>query len=115
MCIRDSFYGIGQVWVTHKKYREFDGWLSRVPRISSPKLVAILDRIEPTITEFTHYCNENGIEGTIVVESKVIEFHWTFDYTVEKEKQKQNKTNILDVPFRKLVDAYLEAKQNIGI
>ena len=27
------FYGIGQVWVTHKKYREFDGWMARVPRM----------------------------------------------------------------------------------
>jgi len=109
------FYGIGQIWVTHKKYREFDGWMSRIPRISAPKIVQLLDLLQDELTSFTHYCNEHGIEGTIVVEAKVIEFHWTFDYTVDKEADKKDKTDILDSPFQKLVDKYLESKASLGI
>ncbi len=109
------FYGIGQIWVTHKKHREFDGWMSRIPRIPAPKIVQLLDMLKEELTTFTHYCNENGIEGTIIVEAKVIEFHWTFDYTVEKETEKKDKTDILDSPFQKLVDRYLVAKAELQL
>ena len=108
------FYGAGQVWVTHRKYQEFDGWLSRVPRLSAPKTVQLLDKLTQPLTEFAHYCNEHGLEGTVVVEPKVIEFHWTFGYELEKEKMKTEKTNLLDEPFQKLVDAYLDAKKELG-
>ena len=107
------FYGIGQVWITHRKYREFDGWMSRVPRMSAPRIVELVDKLENPLTEFTHYCNEHGIEGTIVIEPRVIEFHWTFDYTVEKESMKQSHTDILDAPFKELVDCYLIAKTDL--
>lgn len=109
------FYGIGQVWVTHRKYRDFDGWMSRLPRIAAPKIAALLDELSDALTEFTHYCNEQGIEGTIVIESKVIEFHWTFGYELKREKSKMEKTDLLDAPFHKLVDAYLVAKEKVGL
>ena len=109
------FYGIGQVWITHRKYREFDGWMSRVPRLPAPKVVALLDQLENPLTEFTRCCNQHGIEGTIVIEANVIEFHWTFDYTVEKESMKQTHTDILDAPFQKLVECYLSAKTELGL
>ncbi|MFT7632249.1 MAG: hypothetical protein ACI87E_003301 [Mariniblastus sp.] len=109
------FYGIGQVWVTHRKYREFDGWMARVPRRSAPKIVELLDRLEAPLTEFTHYCNEHGIEGTLIIEANVIEFHWTFDYSVEKESMKQEHTKILDQPFQALVDRFLESKTELGM
>ncbi|MFK7769830.1 MAG: hypothetical protein AB8B55_21660 [Mariniblastus sp.] len=105
------FYGVGQVWVTHKKYVAFDGWMSRVPRISRPKIVTLLDELNQPITEFTHYCNENGLEGTIVMDRNTIEFHWTFGYELEKEKMKTEQTQLLDEPFKKLVDAFLVAKK----
>ena len=108
------FYGAGQVWVTHRKYQEFDGWLSRVPRLPAPKTIQLLDKLTASLTEFAHYCNEHGFEGTVVVEPKVIEFHWTFGYELEKEKMKTEKTDLLDAPFQKLVDAYLEAKKELG-
>ncbi len=108
------FYGAGQVWLTHRKYQEFDGWLSRVPRLPAPKTIQLLDKLTDDLTEFTHYCNEHGLEGTVVVEPKVIEFHWTFGYELEKEKMKTEKTNLLDAPFQKLVDAYLHAKKELG-
>lgn len=108
------FYGIGQVWVTHKKYTAFDGWMSRVPRITRPKIVALLDKLEQPITEFTHYCNEQGLEGTIVLDLNTIEFHWTFGYELEKEKMKNEKTELLDGPFQKLVDSFLAEKKALG-
>ena len=74
------FYGIGQVWVTHKKYQEYDGWMARVPRIWAPEITSLLDQLAPQITEFTHHCNERGIEGTLVIEPTLLEFHWTFGY-----------------------------------
>ena len=109
------FYGLGQVWVTHKKYRDFDGWMARVPRVPAPKLIRLLDKLLSPLTEFTHYCNEHGIEGTIVIEANVIEFHWTFDYSVEKESMKQTHTDILDDPFQKLADSFRQAKTELAI
>jgi hypothetical protein len=89
--------------------------MSRVPRLPAPKIVKLLDMLEEELTSFTHYCNESGIEGTIVVEAKVIEFHWTFDYKVDKETEKKDKTDFLDAPFQKLVDKYLEAKATLEV
>ena len=108
------FYGAGQVWVTHRKYQEFDGWLSRVPRLPAPRTIELLDSLKEPLNEFTHYCNENGLEGTVVVEPKVIEFHWTFGYELMQEKMKTEKTDLLDAPFQKLVDGYLAAKKELG-
>ncbi len=108
------FYGVGQIWLTHQKHQSFDGWLSRIPRLPAPKTIALLDSLTEPLSEFTHYCNEHGVEGTVVIEPKVIEFHWTFDYDLKKEKMKTEKTNLLDAPFQKLVDAYLDAKKQMG-
>ncbi len=108
------FYGVGQVWVTHKKYREFDGWLARVPRISAPKIVKLLDVLDPQLTQFTHHCNENGIEGTVVLEPHTIEFHWTFAYPLKDEKQKKENADLLDAQFQRLVDAFLIAKDELA-
>ncbi len=107
------FYGVGQVWITHRKYHAYDGWLARVPRIWAPKITSLLDRLEPQITEFTHHCNEQGIEGTIVIEPTLLEFHWTFGYPLEQEKLKQEHADLLDSQFQKLVDAFLAAKAEI--
>ena len=104
------FYGLGQVWLTHKKYHDFDGWMARVPRIASPKIVKLLDNLETQLTEFTHHCNENGIEGTLVIEPTTIEFHWTFGYSLDKEKLKTEESEMLDHQFKKLVDKFLEVK-----
>jgi hypothetical protein len=107
------FYGLGQIWVTHKKYRQYDGWTARVPRIGGAKIVKLLDSLESAITEFTHHCNTNGIEGTLVLEPEVIEFHWTFGYSLEKEKMKPEECGLLDSDFEKLVDAFLIAKESL--
>lgn len=106
------FYGLGQVWLTHKKYHDFDGWMARLPRISAPRIQKLLDALESQLTEFTHHCNENGIEGTIIVEPTTIEFHWTFGYSLEKEKLKQEASTVLDSQFQKLVDAFLTVKKS---
>ena len=66
------FYGAGQVWITHRKHQEFDGWLSRVPRLPAPRTIQLLEKLTDPLTEFTHYCNEHGLEGTVVVEPKVL-------------------------------------------
>ena len=60
------FYGAGQVWVTHRKYQEFDGWLSRVPRLPAPKTIQLLDKLTASLTEFAHYCNEHGFELSLI-------------------------------------------------
>jgi len=88
--------------------------MSRVPRLPAPNTIALLEKLKEPLTEFTHYCNEHGLEGTVVVEPKVIEFHWTFGYELKQEKMKTEKTDLLDAPFQVLVDAYLEAKKELG-
>ncbi len=108
------FYGIGQVWVTHKKYRAFDGWLARVPRIWAPKIVQLLDSLDAQLTQFTHHCNEKGIEGTIILDPHTIEFHWTFAYPLKEEKLKKENADLLDAQFKQLVDAFLVAKDALS-
>lgn len=105
------FYGLGQIWFTHKKFQQYDGWTARVPRLGGAKVVALLQKLEPALTEFTHHCNTNGIEGTLVIEPAIIEFHWTFGYSLKKEKMKPEACGLLDGEFQKLVDAFLIAKQ----
>lgn len=102
------FYGAGQVWLTHKKLREVGGWMARVPRFASTKVVNIVDNLESDLAAFTHFCNEHGIEGTIVVETKVIEFHWTFGDELDHEKHKKENAKALDAHFQALCDRYLE-------
>ena len=108
------FYGAGQIWLTHKKLREFGGWLARVPRLASKTVTQIVERLEPELTEFTSYCNEHGIEGTLVVETKCIEFHWTFGDELPSENEKGDHVSPLDAKFQKLCDRYLEIKQELG-
>jgi hypothetical protein len=109
------FYGLGQIWLTHKKYQQYDGWTARVPRLGGGKVVQLLDVLKPALTEFTHHCNETGIEGTVVVEPSLIEFHWTFGYSLEKEKLKPEQSDVLDAQFKILVDAFLAAKKSLAI
>jgi len=104
------FYGLGQIWITHKKFKQYDGWTARVPRVGGSKLVSLLAELEPALTEFTHHCNENGIEGTVVLEHDLIEFHWTFGYSLEKEKMKPEQSDVLDSQFKKLVDVFVTVK-----
>lgn len=102
------FYGMGQVWLTHRKYHAYDGWLSRVPRLGGTGVTNLMDHLQPAITEFTHHCNEQGIEGTLVVEPFKIEFHWTFGYPLRQEKLKKENTDMLETQFQKLVDVFFE-------
>lgn len=105
------FYGLGQIWITHTKFKQYDSWTARVPRLGGSKLVKALTKLEPALTEFTHHCNENGIEGTVVVEDDLIEFHWTFGYSLEKEKMKPEQSDVLDSQFEKLVAAFVANKK----
>lgn len=106
------FYGLGQIWITHKKFKRYDGWNARVPRLGGAKLVDLLTKLESELIVFTHHCNENGIEGTIVLEPNLIEFHWTFGYSLEKEKMKPEQSDMLDAQFNKLVEAFVKCKDS---
>ncbi len=102
------FYGVGQLFVTHTKIGEFETWLARVPRgsKSGAQLERLLLRIEPELNAFIRYCNTHGIEGTVVVEKSVIEFHWTFGHELEAEKVKDENKSPLDVEFENLAMAF---------
>ncbi len=101
------FYGIGQIWLTHRKLKEFDSWIVRAPRVASKRLIAIVDALENELREFIAFCNSHGIEGTIVLERNTIEFHWTFGFELNREKEKPDHAADLDSHFRKLVDSFL--------
>ena len=106
------FYGLGQIWVTHKKFKRYDGWTARIPRFGGAKLVELLEKLESELIEFTHHCNQNGIEGTVVLEPSLIEFHWTFGYSLEKEKMKPQQSDALDTQFNKLVEAFVSCRES---
>ena len=107
------FYGAGQVFITHTKLCEFETWFARVPRglKSGAELERLLLRLEPELNSFIRYCNEHAIEGTIVVEKGVIEFHWTFGNELEAEKIKDENKSPLDVEFEALAQAFARQKK----
>ena len=109
------FFGIGQVFLTHEKMCEFERWGARIPRSGKAraKLEKLLMQMEPELNSFIRYCNEHGIEGTIVVDSSVIEFHWTFGQELKDEKLKDQHKSPLETKFKRLVEAYLGEKSSI--
>jgi hypothetical protein len=110
------FYGIGQIWATHKKEGQIEDWIIRKPRFISKTVSNILDKIRPQLVDFIEFCNSQSIEGTIVIERKMIEFHWTFgNEPLPKEKQKPENSETLDSNFNDLVEAFLKAKKDLGI
>ena len=93
------FYGVGQLWLTHRKSREYSGWLARVPRFRPGRVVEIVEKLTTELEQFTDFCNDAGIEGTILIERRVIEFHWTFGFELEKENQKREHCSLLEEKF----------------
>ena len=102
------FYGLGQVWLTHKKFHEFGGWMARTPRVGAKEVTAIAESLQPELESFISYCNEHGVEGTILLEKKVIEFHWTFGFELEKEKSKCENAQNLQSEFEQLSARFAE-------
>ena len=82
------FYGLGQIWVTHKKFKRYDGWTARVPRFGGAKFVDLLSKLESDLIEFTHHCNENGIEGTVVLEPSLICLLYTSPSPRDRQKSR---------------------------
>lgn len=110
------FYGAGQIWLTHKKVEQLKSWIVRKPRFASKTVTDILNQIKPQVANFVDYCNEHSIEGTLVIEKKVLEFHWTFgNAPLPKEKEKPDNALDLDTIFKELVDSYLMAKTTLGV
>jgi hypothetical protein len=109
------FYGIGQVFVTHRVLGEFEKWQARVPRSpkSAAKLEKMLMQLEPELNAFIKHCNEHGIEGTIVVEKDVLEFHWTFGHELEQEKLKDENRSPLEVKFDALVNEFSKERLRV--
>ncbi len=110
------FYGMGQIWFTHSKDREIEDWIVRKPRLLSKAVTDILNHIEPQLKDFVGYCNSQSIEGTIVLERKMLEFHWTFgNEPLPKEKEKPENSETLDSNFNDLVTAFVAAKEDLGL
>lgn len=109
------FYGVGQIWITHKKLREISGWMVRAPRLANKTITKIVDKLEPKIVEFINHCNKHGIEGTLVIERKLIEFHWTFGDELDREKHKQEHAESLDSRFQELCHNFVVVKAELGI
>jgi len=110
------FYGAGQIWFTHKKDMEVENWIVRRPRFGAKPIKDILNQILPKLCEFINFCNAQSIEGTIVIERKVLEFHWTFgNAPLEKEKKKPENAETIESIFQELVDEFLQAKKTLGI
>jgi len=111
------FYGVGQVFLTHEKLGQFQNWMARVPRgaKSHANLEKLLMSMEPELNSFIDHCNEHGIEGTIIIEENVIEFHWTFGEELEEEKLKDENKSPLAKKFDDLVAAYLREKKNVFV
>ncbi len=100
------FYGIGQIWLTHRKLFRIGDWIVRTPRLRSRHLTEKLNQMKTPLKEFIGFCDAHGIQGTIVMERQILEFHWTFGFELEKEKQKPDHSAGMDVQFARLVEAF---------
>ncbi len=100
------FYGLGQIWITHKKIDRIENWIVRSPRIRSKKLQHVFQALRPDLLEFIHFCNENHLEGTLVLEPKVLEFHWTFGPEKAIEKHKDEHAGLMEAQFEILVSKF---------
>jgi len=101
------FYGMGQLWATHRKQRIINDWIVRVPRLISKRIVGIVDELEKEIAEFVEKIDELGVIGTIMIERHVIEFHWT----VPRQQRNDPRTDLhstVDREFNRLAKAYAE-------
>ncbi len=103
------FYGIGQIWLTHKKAKNIKDWAVRVPRFLSPSLIQLVDRLEPDIERFVDYCNDKGFTATLVIEKKVIEIHWTRRKTepAEAEQKNDQPEKTIDEMFNELAQRFV--------
>ncbi len=101
------FYGFGQIWVTHKKLRRIAEWFVRVPRFASKHIKRIVGELEPQIQTFIADVEKLGLIGTLVVERKVIEFHWTVprDQRGDADQIADRKTKI-DTAFNQLAAGF---------
>lgn len=106
------FYGIGQIWLTHRKRERLENWWVRAPRIRSRRLWETYEQLKPHLLSFVQFCNSEKIEGTLVLEHKVIEFHWTFGPERAWEKHKVEHCERLEAQFQRLVDAF---HQGLGL
>ena len=104
------FYGLGQIWITHKKIDKIENWIVRSPRLRSKKLGRVYQAMRPHLENFIRFCNNNQLEGTLVVEQKVLEFHWTFGPERSIEKHKDEHSNLMETQFDQLV-AHFPAPQ----
>jgi hypothetical protein len=100
------FYGLGQIWITHKKIDRLEDWIVRSPRVRSQRLQRIYQALRPYLAEFIHFCNEKHLEGTLVLEPKVLEFHWTFGPERAIEKNKDEHADLMEVQFEQLVSQF---------
>jgi len=70
-----------------------------------PRAYALVSAFEGTEL-FFYGIGKQNIEGTIVVEKGVIEFHWTFGHELETEKVKDENKSPLSVEFEALAKAF---------
>ncbi len=109
-----AFYGIGQIWLTHRKTEKIGGWMTRRPRLGSSKIKQMIDAMEPQLAEFVSFCNENGIEGTVAIETKAIEFHWTFGFELSDETKKKEHCESVNAKFESLVKRFTEVQAKLN-
>ena len=100
------FYGAGQIWATHKKLRRINEWMVRIPRFISKRIVKIVDDLQQNISDFIEQIDEPGVIGTLVVERKVIEFHWTVPRGQRNDEKDAELRIMIDREFDKLAKCF---------
>lgn len=75
----------------------------------------MVERLTTDLEAFIDYCNTTGVEGTLLIETRVIEFHWTFGFELEKENQKIENSNLLEEQFRKLSERFVAVREELRI
>lgn len=107
-----AFYGIGQLWATHRKLRRINDWYVRVPRFISKRIISLIDELEPHIDDFIEAVEQLGIIGTLIIERRVIEFHWTVPGgSARTTDTEAHPDSVIDAHFNRLASAFEKVSQ----
>lgn len=103
------FYGAGQIWVTHRKRHRINEWIVRVPRFASKRMVQIVQELETPISEFIEQVNDLDLIGTLILERRAIEFHWTVPRDKLGDRQPDvDREQVINASFNQLATAFAQ-------
>ncbi len=101
------FYGVGQVWITHRRIKRIRDWTLRVPRVVSHRIIELVGKLEQDIDRFISQIEDQDLIGTVLIDRRTIEFHWTVPRDQREDSTNASKRQaVVDLHFNQLATAF---------